>query len=104
MTVNQMRITKHPVLADKSDKKWVTIYFDGQPVKAAEGEPVSAALMAAGIKAFRTTERFHEPRGIFCAIGRCSDCMMIIDGKPNTRSCITKVRDGMQVRTQHGIQ
>lgn len=102
--MDQMRIKEHPLLAEKEEKNLVTIYFDNQPLEAIEGEPVAAALMAAGIKAFRTTERFHEPRGIFCAIGRCSDCMMIIDGKPNTRSCITKVRDGMQVQTQHGLQ
>ena len=70
---------------------------------ALEGEPIAAALINAGITAFRTTQKRHEPRGIFCAIGRCTDCMMVVDGQPNTRTCVTPVRDGMRVETQHGL-
>lgn len=98
-----MRVTQHPILEDLDTSKPVTIYFDGQPVAALEGEPIAAALMNAGVRSFRTTAKRHEPRGIFCAIGRCTDCMMIVDGVPNTRTCVTPVRDGMQVRTQHGL-
>ena len=65
--------------------------------------PIAAALINAGITSFRYTQRNHEKRGIFCAIGRCTDCMMIVDGIPNTRTCVTPVRDGMQVQTQYGL-
>lgn len=98
-----MRVCKHPILEDLDTSKTVTIYFDGQPIEALEGEPVASALMNAGVRSFRTTAKRHEPRGIFCAIGRCTDCMMIVDGVPNTRTCVTRVRDGMQVQTQHGL-
>ncbi|WP_122789463.1 (2Fe-2S)-binding protein [Intestinibacillus sp. Marseille-P6563] len=98
-----MRVTQHPILDELDTSKTVTIYFDGKPVEALEGEPIAAALIHAGIRSFRTTAKRHEPRGIFCAIGRCTDCMMIVDGVPNTRTCVTPVRDGMQVRTQHGL-
>lgn len=98
-----MRIVEHPILDELDTTKEVTIYCDGQPVSALEGEPVAAALMNAGIKSFRTTPKTGEHRGIFCAIGRCTDCMMIVDGIPNTRTCVTQVRDGMQVKTQHGL-
>ncbi len=98
-----VRVLHHPVLGDIAEKKEVTIYFDGTPVKALEGEPIAAALMSAGYRSFRTTVKYHEPRGVFCAIGRCTDCMMIVDGKPNTRTCITPVREGMVVETQHGL-
>ncbi|MCI8455348.1 MAG: (2Fe-2S)-binding protein [Lachnospiraceae bacterium] len=97
------RILHHPILGDVTKQKEITIYFDGKPVKAKEGEPIAAALMSAGYRAFRTTAKRHEPRGVFCAIGRCTDCMMIVDGRPNTRTCITPVRDGMRVETQHGL-
>ena len=90
-----MRVSEHPILGALPEAESVTIYFDGQPI--------AAALMNAGIRAFRTTAKRHEPRGIFCAIGRCTDCMMIVDGVPNTRTCVTLVRDGMQVKTQHGL-
>ena len=98
-----MRVTQHTILDELDTSKTVTIYFDGKPVEALEGEPIAAALINADIRSFRTTAKRHEPRGIFCAIGRCTDCMMIVDGVPNTRTCVTPVRDGMQVRTQHGL-
>ncbi len=80
----------------------VTIYYNGQPIEAIEGEPIAAALINAGIKAFRRTPKHDEPRGVFCAIGRCTDCVMIVDGKANVRTCITPVQDGMCVETQYG--
>ena len=51
----------------------------------------------------RYTKKQHKPRGIFCAIGRCTDCVMIVDGKPNIRTCITPLREGMEVQTQYGV-
>ena len=45
----------------------------------------------------------HKPRGIFCAIGRCTDCVMVVDGVPNVRTCITPLVAGMDVRTQYGV-
>lgn len=98
-----MRVSEHPILGPLPEAESVTIYFDGRPIPARAGEPIAAALMNAGIRAFRTTAKRHEPRGIFCAIGRCTDCMMIVDGVPNTRTCVTPVRDGMHVQMQHGL-
>mgnify|MGYP002597611626 CR=1 FL=1 len=69
---------------------------------AREGDPIAAALMANGIRTFRHTARYHEPRGLFCGIGQCTDCVMEVDGKPNVKTCITRVREGMTVRTQEG--
>ncbi len=98
-----MRVIEHPILdtLDTSDK--VTIYYNGEPIEALRGEPIAAALINAGIKSFRTTQKKHEPRGIFCAIGRCTDCKMIVDGVPNTRTCVTPVQDGMRVEEQEGV-
>ncbi len=98
-----MRVIEHPILDKLDTSKKVTIYFDGKPVEALEDEPIAAALINAGISAFRKTPKLNEPRGIFCAIGRCTDCMMIVDGVPNTRTCVTNVRDGMKIETQYGL-
>ncbi len=98
-----MRITNHSVLGGEPEGKTVTIYYEGRPIEAREGEPIAAALTAAGIKVFRTTEKRKEPRGVYCAMGRCSDCMMIVDGQPNVRTCVTPVKDGMKVEVQHGL-
>ena len=98
-----LRVTSHPVLGPEPEAKTVTIYFEGRPIEAREGESIAAALTAAGIRVFRTTEKRHEPRGVYCAMGRCSDCMMIVDGQPNVRTCVTSVMDGMNVETQRGL-
>ncbi len=45
----------------------------------------------------------HKPRGIFCAIGRCTDCVMVVNGKPNIRTCVTPLEEGMKVQTQYGV-
>jgi len=67
-----------------------------------EGEPIAVALKASGVMIHRYTSRFHLPRGIFCAIGRCTDCVMVVDGKPNIRTCVTPLKEGMVVQTQYG--
>ena len=93
------RLQEHPILEFKRGKE-VTIYFNGKPIKAYEGETVAAALYAAGVRVFTRSFRWHRPRGFFCAIGKCSSCMMEVDGVPNVRVCKVYVRDGMQIRTQ----
>jgi predicted molibdopterin-dependent oxidoreductase YjgC len=80
--------------------KKVVIRVDGRPMEAFEGEPIAAALMASGVKVFRRTRKRRQPRGIFCAIGRCTDCIMTVDGMPNVRTCVTPVREGMEIRTE----
>ncbi|MBO4288713.1 MAG: (2Fe-2S)-binding protein [Lachnospiraceae bacterium] len=97
-----MRIIEHPILETLDTSRTVTIYYNDRPVEALEGEPVAAALMNAGIKAFRTTAKRKEPRGIFCAIGRCTDCKMTVDGVPNVRTCMCPVKEGMRVYHQDG--
>jgi len=100
--MEELRVLHHPVLGDASEIKQVIIYFQGQPIPAIEGEPIAAALLAAGIRSFRKTVHLHEPRGVFCAIGRCTDCMMIVNGQPNVRTCVTPVEDGMKLEPQDG--
>lgn len=98
-----MRVDHHVVLDVQDERKTVTILVDGKPVEAKEGEPILSALLAAGIKINRYTHRLHEPRGLFCAIGQCTDCAMVVNGQPNIRTCIVPVRDGMVVETQDGL-
>ena len=97
-----MRIKNHPVLGKDERAVQAQISVDGKMIPAIEGEPIAAALLAAGIRQFRRTPKYHTPRGLFCAIGRCTDCIMTVDGIPNVRTCVTPVRDGMIVETQEG--
>ena len=97
------RIANHPILGETPERKKVTFTYDGKMLEGYEGEPISTALKAAGVMALRYTAKTHEPRGVFCAIGRCTDCVMIVDGKPNIRTCITPLTQGMVVETQYGV-
>ena len=97
------RITKHPIIQNYEKGRTVTFQFDGKQMQGCEGEPVAIALKSNGVMIHRYTEKQHEPRGMFCAIGRCTDCVMIIDGRPNVRTCITPLQEGMTVQTQYGV-
>jgi D-hydroxyproline dehydrogenase subunit alpha len=77
----------------------IALRFEGERLLALEGESVAAALTAAGILHLRTTAE-GTPRGLFCGMGVCHDCLVGIDGEPNRRACQMKVRDGMEVTRQ----
>ena len=98
-----MRISKRPILEDIQGRKKVFITVDNKQIEAFEDEPIAAALYAAGIKVFRTTRKYKEPRGIFCNRGRCTDCVMKVDGRPNVRTCVTMVKDGIKIESIIGL-
>ncbi|MEW5725405.1 MAG: (2Fe-2S)-binding protein [Thermodesulfobacteriota bacterium] len=97
-----MRIQQHPILGGFEKGRLVTFTFDGRTVEGHEGEPIATALRAQGVLIHRYTARRNEPRGVFCAIGRCTDCVMVVDGVPNVRTCVEPLKEGMDVRTQIG--
>ncbi len=74
----------------------ISLQFDGKRIEALEGETIAAALSAAGITAFRHTSD-GAPRGVFCGMGACFDCVVTVDGRIGRRACLEKVADGMQV-------
>ncbi len=77
----------------------VTITVDGEPRRVPAGMSVAAALAAAGHVAVRRSVRREEPRGIFCGMGICFECLATIDGEPHVRTCLVEARDGMAVDT-----
>ena len=77
----------------------VTLQLDGKPLPARRGQTVAAAMLAAGQRVLRHTRNAGKPRGLFCAMGVCFDCVMTIDGNAGVRACMTKVEDGMQVNS-----
>lgn len=82
----------------------VTIHFDGEPLLVAAGVSVAAALLSVEVRHTRTTPVGEAPRAPYCLMGVCFDCLVEIDGEPNRQACLTMVRDGMQVRSQHGMR
>jgi hypothetical protein len=97
------RITAHPILGDLPPAPLVEFTFNGAAVSARDGEPIAAALFAAGYRVLRTMPRFGDARGGYCMIGRCTDCLVVVDGLPNVPACRTPVSAGQAVQTQHGL-
>lgn len=95
------RVEQHPIL-NIEERPFFYINVDGKNILARQGETIAATLLAHGIRAFRRTEKYNEPRGMFCGIGQCTDCIMQVDGKPNVKTCVTLVKPGMVVKTQVG--
>ena len=97
-----MRIKHHPIL-DGLNRKEITIFINGKKIKALEGETIASAMFANNLKVNRKTPIYHEPRGVFCNKGRCTDCIMKVNRKPNVRTCITIVEDGMVIESIDGL-
>lgn len=74
----------------------ISFTFDGQPIAAAPGMTVAAALLAANITAFRQTAVSRAERGPFCMMGTCYDCVVSINGQ-TVQACMTPARAGLFV-------
>lgn len=98
-----MRVENHPILGPTDRTEIVTIYVNDRPIEARKGESVAAAMLANGMRLCRHTPKKHEPRGVFCGIGQCTDCVMQVNGVPNVRTCVTLVEENMRAQTQEGV-
>ncbi len=93
-----MRIREHPILKFKKGNR-VTFFYDGKEIEGFDDEPIAVSLYANGIKTLSYSLKYHKPRGIFCCIGNCSSCLMKVDGEPNVRTCVRRVKQNMVVET-----
>ena len=90
------------MLKRRHDNATITIEFEGELVQAAPGDSVAVAVLAAAGPATRITPVSGAPRGPYCMMGICFECLMEIDGWPNRQACMITVREGMSVRRQDG--
>jgi hypothetical protein len=95
------RIAEHPILTF-SKGRLVKFYFAGKEMQGYEGEPIAAALIANRVKVFRVTEKMQRPRGFFCAVGKCSSCLMTVNSIPNVMVCVEPLKEGMRIEKQTG--
>jgi len=91
----------HPILGEKEAVEMVEITVNGKPYQAEKGDMIAAALLRNNIRINRYTTKEHKPRGIFCGIGQCTDCVMVVNGRKNVRTCITRVEPDMTIETQN---
>ena len=89
-------------LVEKLSPAEIKFYFNDQEVSGFIGQSVGAALLAQGDRILRKTRFNEKDRGVFCGIGVCFDCLVVIDGVANQRACITEIKSGMKVQTQVG--
>ena len=74
----------------------VGIFFDQQPLLARAGENLAACLFLAGIRTLRESPRLREPRGMFCLMGSCQECLVMVDGR-RMLACQIAVVPGLRV-------
>lgn len=84
-----------------SSRARIDVKVDGRTVSVEAGDSVAAALFALGEDACRTTPVSGSPRGPYCMMGVCFDCLVTIDGKANQQACMVPVRPGMCIELQH---
>lgn len=87
-----------------SPAKTIEFTFNGEKLSAVPGQTVGAAILDSGKRSLRTTRFENKPRGIFCGIGICFDCLVSIDGVANQRACLVSVQPNMNVQTQIGTK
>lgn len=78
--------------------------FEGEAMTAQPGDSVAAALLAAGVAGFGDRPVSAAPRGPWCMMGVCFDCLVEIDGVASRQACQTPVAEGMCVRRQRGAR
>lgn len=96
----QHRIDNHPILSS-TEPATIGFTFNGRKLMARRGEAISSALYAAGISTFGHHHRDGGAQGIFCVNGQCSQCTVMVDGRP-LKSCMTLVTEGMVVESCEG--
>jgi hypothetical protein len=78
------------------------VTFDGATLDALPGQTIAAVLWSAGITAWRRTRVDDRPRGVFCGIGVCFDCLVTVNDMPNQRACLLPAQPGDVITTQRG--
>ncbi len=86
-----------------ADEPTRSLTMDGVTVPFRPGQTVAGALIAAGRHVTRTTRIGARPRGLFCGIGGCFDCLITVNGRPNVRACLEPATAGDVVSTQRGV-
>ena len=99
-----MRNVSHFKRLDETSGETVQLTFEGEAITAHAGETVAAALLAAGFPSGRQTPVSGSPRGPYCMMGACFDCLVEIDGEANRQGCMTQVRDGMVIKRMTGAR
>jgi sarcosine oxidase subunit alpha len=97
-----VRIRSHPII-DFRKRKELPFYYQKKEIIGEEGDTIASALHAAGVRTLTTSLKYESPRGFFCGIGKCSSCLMRVNGVPNVRTCIAPLKEGILVEMQEKL-
>jgi thioredoxin reductase len=97
-----VRIRAHPII-DFKKRVELPFYFQKKKIVGEEGDTIASALHAAGVRTLTTSLKYESPRGFFCGIGKCSSCLMRVNGVPNVRTCIAPLKEGILVEMQQKL-
>ena len=78
----------------------IELILDGETLIAQAGQTIAGAILASGRSSWRTTSRDRRPRGLFCGIGVCFDCLVTVNGIRDIRACQRPVADGDVIEVQ----
>ena len=99
--MSDYRIKEHPVL-DIPPKQDIPFFWEGHEMRGQEGEMISAALFANGVRTFSYHHKDDAPLGLFCANGQCGQCTVIVNGRP-LKACMTPLRRNMRIEPLRGL-
>jgi len=75
----------------------ISFTFNYEAFTGLSGQSIAAALLAAGVRELRVTRFNEKPRSIFCGIGICFDCVVVVNGIANQRACLIEIAEGMMI-------
>ena len=78
----------------------LNLSVDGIQTSARPGQTIAGVLLTSGRSTWRRTSRAAAPRGLFCGIGVCFDCLVTVNGDRDVRACQRRATDGDVVETQ----
>ncbi|SDS12640.1 (2Fe-2S)-binding protein [Microterricola viridarii] len=79
----------------------LSLSVDGEPVDGVDGQSIAGVILASGRLSWRRTSSEGKPRGLFCGIGVCFDCIVTVNGERDVRACQRRAADGDVIQSQH---
>ena len=78
----------------------MSITVDGVSATGVAGQSIAGVILASGTLGFRRTALHGKPRGVFCGIGICYECLVEVNGQRDVRACQRRAADNDVVRVQ----
>ncbi|MBS3819699.1 (2Fe-2S)-binding protein [bacterium] len=75
------------------------IQVDNEFLTAYHGETLATVLLSAGKKIMRKSLKNKNPRGYYCGMGICNECLVKLEDETRVRACQTLAEPSMKIKT-----